>query len=62
MPGARKGSRTSRSVYNKAEYAGPRRHMLQEWADIVEAWIDGRTHVPKLVPEDVSVPVLSPAL
>lgn len=45
-----------------AEYAGPRRHMLQEWADMVEAWIDGRTHVPKLVPEDVSVPVLSPAL
>ncbi|WP_066095130.1 tyrosine-type recombinase/integrase [Xanthomonas massiliensis] len=56
------GSRTSRSVYNKAEYAGPRRHMLQEWADMVEAWIDGRTHVPKLVPEDASVPVLSPAL
>lgn len=56
------GSRTSRSVYNKAEYAGPRRHMLQEWADMVEAWIDGRTHVPKLVPEEVSVPVLSPAL
>ncbi len=29
---------------------------------MVEAWIDGRTHLPKLVPEDVSVPVLSPAL
>ena len=56
------GSRTSRSVYNKAEYAGPRRHMLQEWADMVEAWIDGRTHVPKLVPENVTVPVLSPAV
>jgi len=56
------GSRSSRSVYSKAEYAWPRRHMLQEWADMVEAWVDGRTHVPKLVPEDVSVPVLSPAL
>jgi integrase len=50
------GSRSSRSVYNKAEYAGPRRHMLQEWADMVEAC----THVPKLVPEDVSAPVLTP--
>ncbi|SDV47431.1 hypothetical protein SAMN05216551_1035 [Chitinasiproducens palmae] len=29
---------------------------------MVDAWFDGRTHVPKLVPEDVSVTVLSPAL
>lgn len=29
---------------------------------LVEAWIEGRTHVPKLVPEDVTVPVLSPAV
>jgi len=36
--------------------------MLQEWADMVEAWIDGRTHVPKLVTENVVVPVLSAAL
>ena len=27
-----------------------------------DAWIDGRTHVPKLFPENVVVPVLSSAL
>lgn len=59
---AHEEGRTSRSVYNKAEYAMQRRHMLQEWADMVEAWIDGRTHVPKLVPENVVVPVLNAAL
>lgn len=59
---AHEEGRTSRSVYNKAEYAEQRRHMLQEWADMVDAWIDGRTHVPKLQPENIPVPVLSPAL
>lgn len=29
---------------------------------MVEAWVDERTHVPKLVPEDVTVPALSPAV
>lgn len=56
---AHEEGRSSRSVYNKAEYAEQRRHMLQEWADMVDAWIDGRTHVPKLQPENVVVPVLS---
>ena len=56
---AHEEGRSSRSVYNKAEYAEQRRHMLQEWADMVDAWIDGRTHVPKLLPENVVVPVLS---
>lgn len=59
---AHEEGRSSRSVYNKTEYAEPRRHMLQEWADMVDAWVDGRTHVPKLLPENVSVPVLSAAL
>ena len=59
---AHEEGRSSRSVYNKAEYAEQRRHMLQEWADMVDAWIDGRTHVPKLLPENVPVPVLSAAL
>jgi integrase len=30
-----------RAVYNKAEYAIQRRHMLQEWANMVDAWIGG---------------------
>jgi integrase len=59
---AHEDGRSSRSVYNKAEYAEQRRHMLQEWADIVDAWIDGRTHVPKLLSENVVVPILDSAL
>ncbi len=33
--------------------------MLQQWANVVDAWIDGLTYVPKLMPENVVVPVLS---
>ncbi len=33
--------------------------MLQEWANMIDAWIDGQTYVPKLMPENVVVPVLS---
>ncbi|WP_041701167.1 tyrosine-type recombinase/integrase [Proteus mirabilis] len=29
-----------RAVYNKAEYAEQRRKMLQEWADMVDEWIE----------------------
>lgn len=46
---------SSRSIYNKAEYAEQRRHMLQEWADMVDAWIDGRIHVPKRISDNVTV-------
>ncbi|EDN6086736.1 tyrosine-type recombinase/integrase [Salmonella enterica] len=30
-----------RAVYNKAEYARQRAYMLQQWADMVDAWISG---------------------
>lgn len=30
-----------RAVYNKAEYARQRTYMLQQWADMIDAWIDG---------------------
>jgi len=56
---AHEDGRSSRSVYNKAEYAEQRRHMLQEWANMVDAWIEGQTYVPKLLPENAVVPVLS---
>ena len=56
---AHEDGRSSRSIYNKAEYAEQRRHMLQEWATMVDAWIDGRTYVPKLMPENAVVPTLS---
>ncbi|MFM9500524.1 tyrosine-type recombinase/integrase, partial [Streptomyces galilaeus] len=39
---AHEEGRSSRGVYNKAEYEVQRRHMLQEWADMIDSWIDGR--------------------
>ena len=59
---AHEDGRSSRSVYNKAEYAEQRRHMLQEWANLIDAWVDGQTYAPKLMPENVAVPVLSAAV
>jgi integrase len=42
--------RSSRSVYNKAEYEQQRRHMLQEWADMIDAWGVGQKRSPVLYP------------
>jgi integrase len=53
---AHEEGRSSRSVYNKAEYAEQRRHMLQEWADMVDAWIDGQSYLPTLLPEFGALP------
>ena len=47
---AHEEGKSSRGVYNKAEYELQRRHMLQEWSDVVDAWVDGRTHQPTLYP------------
>ncbi|MEO6215207.1 MAG: tyrosine-type recombinase/integrase [Sphingomonas sp.] len=47
---AHEDGRSSRSVYNKAEYEVQRRHMLQQWADMIDAWVAGRRHVPVLMP------------
>lgn len=30
-----------RAVYNKAEYSRQRAYMLQQWADMIDSWIDG---------------------
>lgn len=57
---AHEEGRGSRGVYNKAEYEAQRRHMLQEWADAVDAWARGEKHTPTLFPS--SVPLLSPEL
>ena len=56
---AHEDGRSSRSVYNKAEYAEQRRHMLQEWANMVDAWGDGQSYVPKLGPANVMARALS---
>jgi integrase len=43
---------SSRGVYNKAEYE-QRRHMLQEWADIIDG--RGRKRMPTLYPPSMQV-------
>ena len=47
---AHEDGRSSRGVYNKAEYGDQRRHMLQEWADMIDAWVAGESHAPALLP------------
>lgn len=47
---AHEQGRSSRGVYNKALYAEQRRHMLQEWADMVDAWVSGKGYTPMLLP------------
>ncbi len=59
---AHEDGRSSRGIYNKAEYEHQRRHMMQEWADIVDAWVDGRKHVPTLIPPSMPLVTLDPAL
>lgn len=53
--------RTSRRVYNVAEYAHARTHMLQEWADMIDAWVAGNKHTPVLQPSMTHGVVLDPA-
>ena len=52
---AHEDGRSSRGVYNKAEYADQRRHMLQEWADMIDAWVAGESHTPTLLPPSMKV-------
>lgn len=55
---AHEDGRSSRGVYNKAEYEVQRRHMMQEWSDIVDAWVDAKKYAPTLIPP--SMPILEP--
>ncbi|SFJ71786.1 site-specific integrase [Bradyrhizobium sp. Gha] len=59
---AHEDGRSSRGVYNKAEYEVQRRHMLQEWADIIDAWVEGRKRVPVLIPPFMPLFEPEPAL
>ena len=52
---AHEDGRSSRGVYNKAEYEQQRRHMLQEWADLVDAWIEGKDRTPILYPPSMQL-------
>ncbi|MES2033700.1 MAG: tyrosine-type recombinase/integrase [Pseudomonadota bacterium] len=55
---AHEDSHSSRGVYNKAEYEQQRRHMLQEWADMVDAWGSGLVRTPVLAPP--AMPIYAP--
>lgn len=52
---AHEEGRSSRGVYNKAEYEPQRRHMLQQWADMIDAWAEGRNHTPVLYPPSMQL-------
>ncbi|WP_304271537.1 tyrosine-type recombinase/integrase [Brevundimonas naejangsanensis] len=53
--------RSSRGVYNKAEFEMQRRHMAQQWSDAVEAWEQGHSFSPVLAPPETGAPRFSPA-
>jgi hypothetical protein len=36
--------------------------MMQEWADIIDAWVAGRKHIPTLIPASTPMLVPDPAL
>jgi integrase len=55
---AHEDGRSSRGVYNKAEYELQRRHMMQEWSNILDAWAGGQKYSPVLIPP--SMPIFEP--
>lgn len=58
---AHEDSRSSRGVYNEAEYEPQRRHMLQEWANVIDAWVGGRKYTPTLYPPSMQLLPADPA-
>lgn len=59
---AHEDGHSSRGVYNKAEYELQRRHMLQEWADLIDAWSKGEKRAPVLLPSTLQLAAIDPAL
>lgn len=54
--------RSSRGVYNKAEFEAQRWHMAQEWSNAVDAWEAGRAFTPVLVIPETAGPRFDPRL
>ncbi|SFK13048.1 Integrase [Methylocapsa palsarum] len=52
---AHEDGRSSRGIYNKAEYEHQRRHMMQEWANLIDAWAGGRKYSPTLYPPSMDL-------
>ncbi len=59
---AHEDGRSSRGVYNKAECEHQRRHMMQEWADLIDAWVEGQQRAPVITPPATATPLLDPSL
>jgi hypothetical protein len=59
---AHEDGRSSRGVYNKAKYEAQRRHMMQEWSDLIDAWVEGRKRPVELMPPMTTMSTLDPAL
>jgi integrase len=59
---AHEDGRSSRGVYNKAEYETQRRHMMQEWSNTVDAWIGGQKYAPAVLPPTAPLLDLDPSL
>ncbi|SOB87098.1 Integrase [Sphingomonas guangdongensis] len=59
---AHEDGRSSRGVYNKAEYEHQRRHMMQEWSNLIEAWIAGQKYTPTLMPAAMGMLELDPTV
>ena len=59
---AHEDGRSSRGIYNKAEYEHQRRHMMQEWANLVDAWVAGQKYTPTLYPQSMDLLVPDPSV
>lgn len=59
---AHEDGRSSRGIYNKAEYEHQRRHMMQEWANLVDAWVAGQKYAPTLYPPSMDLLVPKPSV
>lgn len=59
---AHEDGRSSRGIYNKAEYEHQRRHMMQEWANLVDAWVTGQKYAPTLYPPSMDLLVPEPSV
>ena len=59
---AHEDGRSSRGVYNKAEYEIQRRHMMQEWSNTVDAWVAGQKYAHTLLPPNMDLLVLEPSV
>ncbi len=59
---AHEDGRSSRGIYNKAEYEHQRRHMMQEWSNLVDAWSAGRKYTPTLLPPTMDVLEMEPTV